>query len=368
MDILLSLPFLSYFFSTSLTSWSTSLNLVFFYMTWSTLVLSHSPLKIEILGTTALRLIFWLAPSLLFLAFDTLVPSLAKDIKYNGASALPPRDAKSLSRLLGLALFNFALETAVEAGFSLSLATLTKSPVFRTSTTLPLPWQIIKHLGILFTARELLTYTIHRYLLHGHPLPTTTRGSHTSSKTPSRTLTNLHTNHAHARAGSPPFSLQLKTDHPLPYVLHHFLPIYLPALALHYSIPSHNLHLLTYLLFIALTTLEETLSHSGYTIIPGIVMGGMVRRTAVHYAAAGKKTRGGSGSGRGAGNFGSWGVVDWVCGTSLGGDVMGDLREEAEKHRVRERGEKKAGEVGGMVREGVEGWRGKRRGKGSGRG
>ncbi|KAH6632452.1 hypothetical protein F5144DRAFT_650500 [Chaetomium tenue] len=366
MDILLSLPVASYFFSTSLTSWSTSLNLLFFYMTWSTLVLTHSPLQIEILGIMALRIAFWLLPSLLFLAFDTLLPSLAENIKYNGASALPPRDAQSLARLTGLALLNLALETAAEAGISFGLATLLKTPVFRTTTTLPLPWQMIKHIALLFTGREILTYYTHRYLLHGHPPPTLTLTSKsatpklkltkkTNPPAPTRTLTTLHTKHAHSRA-APPFALALKTDHPLPYLLHRFLPLYLPALALH----AHGLHLLTFLLFAGLATLEETLTLSGYSVVPGILLGGMARRAAVHFRGAGSSGRGGGG-GR-VGNFGGWGVLDWVHGTSLGGDVMADLRDEAEKHRVQERGARKAGEMGDAVRDGVEGWR-----KGSGR-
>jgi hypothetical protein len=353
MDALLSLPIVSYFFSTSLTSWSTSLNLLFFYMTWSTLVLSHSPLKIELLAITALRIVFWLIPSLFFLAFDTLLPSLAENLKYNGASALPPRNGKALAKLTGLALFNLALETALEAAISLGLATLLKTPTFHTSTTHPLPWQMIKHIALLFTARELLTYSIHRYLLHGHPLvlPTLRRTNKRPSK--SKTLTTLHTTHAHARR-APPFSLLLTADHPLPYLLHRFLPLYLPALALH----AQHLHILTFLLFAALATLEETLALSGYAVVPGIVVGGMARRSAVHYAA---------GAGGGRGNFGGWGLLDWVCGTSLGGgDVMGDLKGEAEKHRVGKRGRGKVMEVGGAVRDGVAGLRGGN-GKGKGR-
>jgi hypothetical protein len=348
MDLLLSLPIASYFFSSSLTSWSTSLNLVFFYMTWSTLVLSHSPLKLEILGVTAARVVLWLAPSLLFLAFDTLVPSLAEGIKYNGASALPPRDARSLAQLTGLALFNLALETAVEAGLSLGLTIFLQAPVFRTSTTLPLPWQILKHLALLFTAREILTYAIHRYLLHGQQAPSiNTRRKSQTRKPPSTTLTNLHTNYAHSRA-APAFSLLVRTDHPLPYLLHHFLPLYLPAIALHYH--PDQLHILTYILFVALATLEETLSMSGYAVMPGILMGGMTRRCAVHYATAGK-----GGSNKKVGNFGSWGVLDWVCGTSRGGDVMADLREEAEKHQVKERGTSKIGGLTEGVANGLKG-------------
>ncbi|KAK3687952.1 hypothetical protein B0T22DRAFT_141414 [Podospora appendiculata] len=330
MDLLLSLPIASYFFSTSLTSWSTSLNLLFFYMTWSTLVLSHSPLKIEILGTTALRLVFWLVPSLLFLLFDTLLPSLAQSIKFNGASGLPPRDARTLAKLLGLALTNLALSTVVQAAISLGLTTLLQTPIFRTSTTLPLPWQMAKHIALLFAAREVLTYYIHRYLLHNP--------SSAKNKTVKH-ITACHTDYAHSHH-TPPFSLLLMADHPLPFLLHRFLPLYLPALALH-----DNLHILTFLLYVGLATVEETLAMSGYTIVPGIIMGGITRRSAVHYAKP-------------VGNFGCWGVLDWVHGTSLGGkDVMADIQDEAEKHNVKGRSAKRLDQGGNMVQNGIQGLR-----------
>ncbi|CAP65566.1 uncharacterized protein PODANS_6_10580 [Podospora anserina S mat+] len=336
MDILLSLPIASYFFSTSVTSWSTSLNLLFFYMTWSTLVLTHSPIQIELIGTTAIRLVFWLIPSLLFLLFDNLIPSVARTIKHNGASALPPTDFKTLSRLLALALFNLALETAVEAGLSLGLSLLLKQPVFRTSTTLPLPWQIAKQLALLFTLREILTYYTHRYWLHGTPPPAPPSTISKRVKLPKapkpRYLPSLHKSYAH-RYRSPPFALQVRVDHPFSFLLHRFVPTYLPALIL-----RNNLHLLTFFVFLALTTAEETLSHSSYTIIPGVIMGGITRRTCMHY------------TGRKPGNYGTWGVLDWVHGTGLGKrDVWDDVRDEASKHQLRERGEDLVDDAGGKV-------------------
>jgi hypothetical protein len=68
---------------------------------------------------------------------------------------------------------------------------------------------------------------------------------------------------------------------------------------------------------------------------------------------------------RGRGNFAPWGFMDWLLGTSVGGDVMEDVRDEAEKHQVKER-------AGGMlddaaeqgregVREGVKALRGRRK-------
>ncbi|KAH6678786.1 sterol desaturase family [Plectosphaerella plurivora] len=332
MDLLLSLPIVSYFLAPSVTSWSTSLNLLFFYMTWTTLVLSHSPLRVEIIGTLVLRVMFWLVPSLVFLLFDGLVPTIAESLKQGGTSALPPT-AKGpvILRTLGLALFNLTLSTAIQAGISVLWTYATGETMFRASTTLPFPWQVIKHIGLLLLAREILTYYLHGRMLHGRSRPAT-----------------LHKRHAHARR-APPFSLLVFADHPVPFLLHRFIPAFLPAAIL-------RLHLLTYFVFMGIITLEETLAMSGYSTVPGIVMGGIARRTAIHYAAGGD------------GNFGPWGVLDWAHGTSVGKDVLEDVRDEAEKHAVKERSEKAAASGISAVREGIEGFtsgRGKAKGRSS---
>lgn len=52
---------------------------------------------------------------------------------------------------------------------------------------------------------------------------------------------------------------------------------------------------------------------------------GMARRVDAHMMSEGE------------GNFGPLGVLDWVHGTTLGADVMDDLRAEADKHNVQDR-------------------------------
>ncbi|KAI0485042.1 sterol desaturase family [Xylariaceae sp. FL0804] len=335
MDVLLSLPIVSYFAAPMMTSWSTSLNLLFFYMTWTTLVLSHSPLKIELLGTLAARLVFWLAPSLLFLLFDTGVPSLAESAKLYGAASLPRRDPAALARQLLLAAANVALLAALQAGMSVAAATALGQPVFRTSTALPLPWQIIKHIAALYAAREVLTYYVNRHVLHAK-----NRGGAGGA------VARLHGEYAHGFCGkgSAPYALMLYADHPAPLLLGRLLPAYLPALAL-------RPHVLTYLAFTLLTTVEETLAMSGYGVVPGIMLGGIARRTAAHYASGG------------AGNYGAWGLLDWLHGTSVGKDVVQDMQDEAGQHRLPERGGQAASDAGSMVQEGFDGLRKGRKGK-----
>lgn len=90
---------------------------------------------------------------------------------------------------------------------------------------------------------------------------------------------------------------------------------------------------------------------SGYSVVPGFVMGGIARRTAAHYEAG----WGEDGDGR-CGNYGAWGVLDWVGGTGMGGRGWdGDVREE---------GGKKAGEAMLAIGEGLNGLKkGGRRGR-----
>lgn len=314
MDVLLSIPLVSTLFT---PSWSTSLNLLFFYATWSTLVLTHDATTIHATALVVLRIVLWLIPSLLFLAFDTLFPGLASSIKFAGAASIPRRPL----RLLALAVFNMLLVTAVEAGLSYGFHYGTRKPLFRTSTTLPLPWQLFKHILILFAARESLTYYTHRFLLHarsGRPL-----------------LTSLHARYAHTH---PACSLGLYADHPLPLLVLHLVPVLLPSLAL-------RPHLLTYILFTALCTGEGTLANSGYSIVPGIFLGGITKRTAIHYAS------------KGSANYGAWGFLDWVNGTSRGGDVLEDVKEEAEKHHVKEKSTKKLNDGANLIQDSVDAWR-----------
>ncbi|KAI1422395.1 sterol desaturase family [Xylaria sp. FL1777] len=327
MDVILSLPIVSYFAAPMLTSWSTSLNLLFFYMTWTTLVLSHTPLKIELVGTLAVRIIFWLLPSVVFLLFDTLVPSLAESVKLYGSASIPRRHAASFARQALLVFVNLALFTALQAAISVAATSLLNRPLFKTSTTLPLPWQIVKHISTLYAAREALTYYLHRHILHS-------RGP----------IARLHARYTHSCKPAAPYALMLYADHPLPLMFNRLLPIYLPSLVV-------RPHLLTYFLFTLLTTIEETLSMSGYNVVPGIIMGGIARRTAIHYASGGN------------GNYGAWGLLDWIHGTSVGKDLVGDICDETEKHRVKERGRKAINDTSGLVQDGIYNWKKNNRGR-----
>ena len=85
------------------------------------------------------------------------------------------------------------------------------------------------------------------------------------------------------------------------------------------------------MIWTALISLEELFANSGYSTVPtNFILGGIARRTDKHVICGG------------VGNFGPIGWLDWVLGTSVGGDIMDDALAEADKHDV-------AGKVDGAM-------------------
>lgn len=150
LDALFSIPFLSLFLVPVMSSYSTSLNLLFFYMTWTTLVLSHPPLRVELVGTVAVRILFFALPSLLFFLFDVLTPSAAVVIKAQGESGLPGGKKRRNIRLkefkvAGWALFNVCLGIAAQSAIeTLLVRVLGWRSALKVSVKLPMPWEMVK--------------------------------------------------------------------------------------------------------------------------------------------------------------------------------------------------------------------------------
>ncbi|OCT50204.1 Sterol desaturase family [Cladophialophora carrionii] len=329
-DAIIGLPMLSFLLIPTMSSYSTSLNLLFFYLTWSTLVLSHPPLKVEIIASLAVRLLFYVFPSLFFLAFDAFVPSAAENFKALGDSALPLKNASrkrtiALLRMVGWSIFNTLLGLTIQAGVEIVFTrVLLWRSALRVTTTLPLPWGIIKDLAKGYLLREIIAYTLHRCVLHNW--------NHTVS------LSRSHRDWYHAIDA--PFPLSATYDHPLAYLVRSFLPMYLPALILRF-------HLLTYIFYLTLTSLEETFAYSGYSTMPtNFILGGMARRTDNHVLCDGE------------GNFGPWGLCDWIMGTSVGADLVDDVVAEADKHDVPGKVEKAKGRVRKGVSQEANGMKG----------
>jgi hypothetical protein len=143
---------------------------------------------------------------------------------------------------------------------------------------------------------QLLQYYIHRYILHAKRSP----------------LAKLHKSWQHSIPA--PFSLVATYDHPLSYLIHRWIPLYVPAIAM-------RIHILPFLFALSIINIEELMTYSGYSIMPsGILLPGMARRNDNHFLS------------KGEGNFASFGVIDWVSGTAIGGDAIDDMKAEWTKH------------------------------------
>ena len=99
-------------------------------------------------------------------------------------------------------------------------------------------------------------------------------------------------------------------------------------------------HLLTYYVYLAVVSLEDLFAFSGYNVLPsGFILGGIARRQERHLMGGGAK-----------GNYGRLGLVDLCMGTSLGADVIDDLKDEAEKKEVGKKTRGKAKSAGRKAR------------------
>lgn len=88
--------------------------------------------------------------------------------------------------------------------------------------------------------------------------------------------------------------------------------------------------------------------YSGYNMLPSTIMlKGMARRTDAHMMSEGE------------GNFGPLGVLDWVHDTTLGKDVVDDLKAEMDKHDVDEKAGRAIDGAGNMASGLAERFKGK---------
>ncbi|OJJ35430.1 hypothetical protein ASPWEDRAFT_509594 [Aspergillus wentii DTO 134E9] len=306
MDALFSIPVLSLFLLPTLSSYTTSLNLVFFYMTWTTLVLSHPPLRVELFGTLAVRVLFFVLPSLLFFLFDILTPSAAVVLKAQGEAGLPGGSKRGKIRwkeikVAGWALINLAMGIAIQVAIEQVRTEVfgTKSAL-KVSMKLPMPWEIVKDLLRGTLGREVLAYIIHRYCLHSQGY----------------SVAKHHQSWYHSLQA--PFPLTAHYDHPMAYLLLNFIPTFAPAMLFRF-------HMLTYLLYLTIISIEETFAFSGYTIMPtSFFLGGIARRTEIHLSSGAE------------GNFGPWGIVDWIFNSAVGDNIVDDAEAEIEEQEIDE--------------------------------
>jgi len=315
MGAFLSLPLTTLLAIPLLSSTTTSLNLLFFTLNWYILLLTHTPIVVEFYGLVLIRLLCYLLPALALFAFDVSIPSLAEQIKEQGAYALPGRlGRKRLTRVVGWSVVNTVLGVALTLGLEILFARVLKvRSLLSVSKQLPFPWKAVQTVLGGLILRGGLQYFIHRYILHN----------------PRFAIAKEHAKWQHSIPS--PFSLVATYDHPLAYLLHHWVPLYLPAFLF-------KTHLLPFLAILLITSLEELMTYSGYSVLPSaILVKGMARRIDTHFLSKGK------------GNFAAFGAVDWVAGTSIGKPVTEDLEKEWNKHDMDDKVQKGIDVGGGLV-------------------
>ena len=163
LQAVLSIPALSFLVIPAFSSYGTTLNLLFFTMTWAILIKTNNPLYVEILGTLGIRLLFYILPSLGFLAFDSATPALAMGIKEHGDIALPMSEENGGKKgrwwkIALVSIGNVSLSVAIQTGIELLFTqVLHIRSVLKLSTGLPLPWGIAKDLFLGLLLREVHT-------------------------------------------------------------------------------------------------------------------------------------------------------------------------------------------------------------------
>lgn len=126
--------------------------------------MSYSPLELELFGPLLLRTALFILPSLLFLAVDLGVPSLAMELKAQGERGLPQRQrrgAKKIRHVLLWSCVNILLAVGLQAGIEFLV-----TDVFRMRSLLvikgsrwslnhlPNPWKLAKHLALGLVSRN----------------------------------------------------------------------------------------------------------------------------------------------------------------------------------------------------------------------
>lgn len=221
LDTIFSLPILSFLLIPTMSSYSTSLNILFFYLTWSTLVLSHPPLRVELVGTLAVRVIFFLVPSTVMFAFDALIPSAAAAMKAQGGAGLPIAMAKrkgekrAVFKTVGWSLLNLLMSVAMQGIVEFVLTRIVGvRSALRVTTTLPMPWGIMTDLMWGLAGREVGSILgIEASKGQYANVRSISRSSITCSTAIYSTTLPRHTSPANTRLGSSPSQRRTHSQH-----------------------------------------------------------------------------------------------------------------------------------------------------------
>ncbi|KAJ5925540.1 hypothetical protein N7454_008179 [Penicillium verhagenii] len=235
---------------------------------WSDIVESHSPQRIEFLGTLLVQILaFWL-PSIFYLCLDVIAPSFSQNHKIQPAPKQPTRNdiarcflVVTQNQILSSVLHLTLLFTSTKAGSRSS---------YRVESTLPGVVEFARDFLISLLLRETMFYYSHR-LLH---IPYLYR--------------QIHKKHHKFTA---PIALAAQFAHPIEHIFANALPISLPPQLL-------RSHVLTFWVFLAWELFNTATVHSGYDFFHN-----KAKMHDLHHEKFNL-------------NYGSVGLLDWVHGTN----------------------------------------------------
>ncbi|KAJ5648611.1 hypothetical protein N7490_004983 [Penicillium lividum] len=243
---------------------------------WSGIVQSHSPQKIEFLGTLLVQVFsFWL-PSLFYLCLDTIAPSFSQKHKIQPAPKQPTR--RDITHCFLVVTQNQILSSILHLTLLFVSSKSGSRSSYRIEASLPGTTEFARDFLLSILLRETMFYYSHR-LLH---IPYLYR--------------RIHKKHHRFTA---PIALAAQFAHPLEQIFANALPISLPPQLL-------QSHVLTFWAFLAWELFNTATVHSGYDFFHN-----KAKMHDLHHEKFNL-------------NYGSVGLLDWIHGT----DKLGKRHSE----------------------------------------
>lgn len=235
---------------------------------WSDIVDSYSPQRIEFVGTLLVQVVsFWL-PSTIYLFLDVIAPSFSKRHKIQPAPKQPTQ--RDIVRCFKVVAQNQILSSVLHLALIYMTSHMGSASSYRVEQSLPSSVEFTCDFLISLLLREALFYYSHR-LLHTPYL-----------------YVRIHKKHHKFTA---PIALAAQFAHPIEQIFANALPISLPPQLL-------RSHVVTFWVFLSYELFMTATVHSGYDFFNN-----KARMHDLHHEKFNL-------------NYGSIGLLDWVHGTN----------------------------------------------------